>query len=76
MPITFNTDGMVSIKIDDAIFGKLFDSMDKASFMSVKVGNGKPINVSLAGSTKAMNAFRTCAHIRGNEAIPGANPFK
>ncbi len=55
----------------------LLDLMDKAPSMTVTIGNAKPFTVSLTGSTVATNAFRTCAGLRGSQAIPpGANPFR
>ena len=50
--------------------------MDAASAMIVTVGKAKPVTVSLIGSTKATNAFRTCAGINGNPKAPGSNPFE
>lgn len=50
--------------------------MDKAAAMAVTVGKAKPISVSLTGSSKAANAFRTCAGIEGGSGKGGENPFK
>jgi hypothetical protein len=71
-----NTDNMVNAEVPQDIIGPMFDAMDKSSGMSVVVGQAKPMLVSLSGSTRATNAFRTCAGIKGNVASPGSNPFQ
>ncbi len=53
-----------------------FAAMDKSASMTVTVGKAKPFAVSLTGSTRATNAFRTCAGIHSNSETPGGNPFK
>jgi hypothetical protein len=70
-----NTDNMVNAELphDDAI--ALFSAMDNASSMSVTAGSGKPTTISLAGSTKATNAFRTCAGLNSAGSGGGSNPF-
>ena len=67
---------MVAAPIPSSEVTMIFDAMDKASSMLVKVGNEAPYAVSLAGSTRVTNAFRTCAGISGNAPGGGANPFK
>ena len=66
---------MAAVPDDDVL--PLFLAMDKSTSMAVTVGKAKPTNISLSGSTKATNAFRTCAHIKGGPAQSGsdANPF-
>ena len=58
----------------------ILDAMDKGSSISIKVGETKPFVISLSGSTRVVNAFRTCATNHdfadlGSVNIPGANPF-
>jgi hypothetical protein len=74
--IDSNTSSMVSAPIPASEVTMIFDAMDKASGMLVKVGNEAPYAVSLAGSTRVTNAFRTCAGISGNAPGGGANPFQ
>jgi hypothetical protein len=76
LDIVHNTSTVVSALLPDLALGALFIAMDKASNMTVKVGNEAPRNVSLVGSTIATNAFRTCAGIRGNGSVEGSNPFR
>ena len=71
-----NTDTMVNAEVPQDVIGPMFDAMDKSSSMSVEAGKAKPLPVSLSGSTRATNAFRTCAGIKGNVASPGSNPFQ
>jgi hypothetical protein len=71
-----NTDTMVNAEIADNLIEPMFAAMDKASNMSITVGKAKPVVVSLSGSTRATNAFRTCAGIQGNTKAPGSNPFQ
>ena len=71
-----NTDTTISVVLPPDIYAPMFEAMDKASTMLVTVGKAKPINVSLAGSTKVTNAFRTCAGISGGAKSGGANPFE
>jgi len=74
--ISDNTDTMVNVEVPNDIVLPMFSAMDKASVMTVTIGKAKPILVSLAGSTRATNAFRTCAGIGGTPKAPGANPFE
>ncbi|KAA5609686.1 hypothetical protein [Rhodovastum atsumiense] len=76
--ITSNTDDMVVADVDEDDMIKLFSAMDAASAMVVTAGKAQPVSVSLAGSTKATNAFRTCARIGGKpkSADPEGNPFE
>jgi hypothetical protein len=76
LPIDDNTASTVNAEMPDTVASDLFSKMDHASMMLVTVGKAKPINVSLAGSTRVTNAFRTCADIRGNSGSPGSNPFQ
>lgn len=71
-----NTDQLISAPMDRSEIKELLDAMDQASSMTVFVGKAPPISVSLSGSTKVANAFRTCAQINGNSATPGSNPFR
>ncbi len=50
--------------------------MDNSAIMTVTVGKAKPLAVSLVGSTRVTNAFRTCAGINSNAKTPGGNPFE
>jgi hypothetical protein len=76
LPIADNTDDSVSAEVSAEDIVTLLTNMDKASTMAVTVGKAKPISVSLAGSSKAANAFRTCAGIEGGGEKGGDNPFK
>jgi hypothetical protein len=70
-----NTDTLVSTGVDHDELLRLFAAMDNAGSMSVTAGSAKPLVISLAGSTKATNAFRTCAGIRSSGSGGGSNPF-
>ena len=61
-----NTNTVVSTAVDHDELLLLFAAMDKAGSMSVTAGSAKPLVISLTGSTKATNAFRTCAGIRSS----------
>jgi hypothetical protein len=74
--IDWNDATMVSAPVAFPALIPMFDAMDKAPSMSVTVGKAKPLLVSLVGSTRATNAFRTCAGINSNAASPGSNPFE
>jgi hypothetical protein len=50
--------------------------MAKAASLKLTIGKDAPISVSLDGSTKALNAFRTCAGIGGGGTGGGSNPFQ
>ncbi len=59
----------------------LLDAMDKAPFAKILVGKAKPITVSLNGSTRALNDFRTCSTVKGygdlgGQTVAGGNPFQ
>jgi hypothetical protein len=71
-----NTDTMVNAEIENDDVIAMFAAMDTNASMSVGVGKAKPFTVSLVGSTKATNAFRTCAGLSSNSQTPGSNPFK
>ena len=75
-PVSSNNSNQVSgiVTPEDAV--AMFGAMDKAGTMTVAVGKAKPRTISLAGSTKVTNAFRTCAGIKGNDGTAGANPFR
>lgn len=67
--------------VQSADLAALLDAMDKAPVMRISVGKAKPIAVSLSGSTRAMNDFRTCSSVRGygdlgGKAVAGGNPFQ
>jgi len=70
-----NTDTMINSEIDEDDALAMFAAMDANASMSVTVGKAKPFPVSLVGSTKATNAFRTCAGLKGANQAPGVNPF-
>ena len=73
--IDSNTNNMVMATIKPGSAVELFAAMDEASSMSVTVGKSTR-TVSLSGSTKVTNAFRTCAGIKGAPADPSSNPFQ
>lgn len=70
-----NTGTLISTGVDHDELLLLFAAMDNAGSMSVTAGSAKPLVISLAGSTKATNAFRTCAGIRNSGSGGGSNPF-
>ncbi len=74
--IDYNTDSMVSATVDADKVSALLDDMAKAASLKLTIGKDAPISVSLDGSTKALNAFRTCAGIGGGGSGGGANPFQ
>lgn len=74
--ITENTAVMVAAATTRDDLVRLLDAMDRAASMAVTVGKAKPIATSLVGSTRATNAFRTCARLRGAATAPGSNPFR
>ena len=76
LDIIDNTATMVTAKIQVGDVVPMFSAMDKAGSMAVKVGNSPPETISLAGSTRVTDAFRTCAGIPGNAKTPGTNPFQ
>jgi hypothetical protein len=71
-----NTDTMVNAEIEKDDIIAMFVAMDTNASMSVTVGKAKPFVVSLVGSTKSTNAFRTCAGLKSNSPTPGSNPFQ
>jgi hypothetical protein len=71
-----NTADTVHALLAERDLVQLLDAMDKGAVMTVKVGNATPFSVSLAGSTRVTNAFRTCANLPGADAGPGSNPFR
>ena len=76
LTIDDSTDTMVNAEIDKDVVVPMLNAMDKANSMSVTVGKAKSFQVSLAGSMRAANAFRTCARIPGATNASGANPFE
>lgn len=76
LDIGSNTDKMVAAVIPQDKVVPLLDAAAKASLMTVLAGKGKPISVSLSGSSTVLNAFRTCAGISGSAVGGGANPFQ
>jgi hypothetical protein len=74
--IDYNTDSMVSATVDPNKVSLLLDDMAKAASLKLTIGKDAPISVSLDGSTKALNAFRTCAGIGGGGSGGGSNPFQ
>jgi hypothetical protein len=75
-PIDDNTNNMVNAEVPQDSIGRMFAATDKSVSMSVVIGHAKPMLVSLSGSTRATNAFRTYAGIEGNVASPGSDPFQ
>ena len=71
-----NTSDSVNAEIDPDVLTDMLNWMDKATSMSVTVGKAKPFLVPLAGSTRATNAFMTCAGIKGHVGTPGSNPLE
>jgi hypothetical protein len=76
LDIDGNTAEMVDAEISNDNLVAMFGKMDKSGSMYVTVGKAKPLVVSLAGSTKATNAFRTCAGVKSNAPSAGSNPFQ
>ena len=76
LQIDGNTHTTVNADIPDDVVRPLFAAMDKAANMSVAVGEAGPISVSLSGGARATNAFRACAGIEGNSALPAGDPFQ
>jgi hypothetical protein len=76
LAISANSDDSVTAELDPTEILSLLTNMDKSAAMSVTVGKAKPIPVSLAGSSKAANAFRVCAGLDGSSEKGGENPFK
>lgn len=74
--ITDNDATSVNVELDEEEYSKFFAKMDKASSMNVVVGKAKPVAVSLSGSTRVMNAFKTCGSIKSDVDGGGVNPFK
>ena len=59
----------------------LFDAMDKASSLSMRFGDKRASKISLTGSTKIINSFRTCAGTSGfanlgSSTVASATPFQ
>ena len=75
LDINYNTSDVVGAEFSQDEVLELFTQMDNSSSMAIVVGKAKPFTVSLVGSTKATNAFRTCAGIKSNAPSPGSNPF-
>jgi len=73
--INDNTNTMVNAEVPEDVLYPMFDQMEHSGVMFVTVGKSKPAPVSLTGSTKVTNAFRTCAGIKSNAPSPGSNPF-
>ena len=76
LEIDSNTSNLVAAVIERDALGPMFAAMDKASSMTVTVGKAPPTVISLAGSTRATDAFRTCAGINSNSKTPGSNPVE
>lgn len=76
LTITANTEKSIAATIPNVDLVSLFGAMDKGSAMTVTAGKSKPVSISLAGSMRATNAFRTCARISGAPSQPGSNPFQ
>lgn len=75
LDIDENSSTMVSAELAIEVVAPMLAAMDKATVMVVTVGKAKPVTVSLAGSKRATNAFRTCAGIAGSGQPAGENPF-
>jgi hypothetical protein len=76
LTISANTEDSIAANMEQPEIATLLTNMDRAATMAVTVGKAKPIPVSLTGSSKAANAFRTCAGIEGGSGKGGENPFK
>jgi len=76
LEINDNTSDSISAALKPMEIFALLATMDKATTMTVTAGKAKPIPVSLTGSAKVANAFRTCAGIEGGSGKGGENPFK
>ena len=76
---TFDIDGnnneTIYAGMSPLIAEEMFAAMDKSASMTVKVGKSVR-TVSLTGSTKVTNAFRTCAGMKGAPGTAGSNPFQ
>jgi hypothetical protein len=71
-----NTAEMVIAEIKPNDIVPMFAAMDTSSSMIVAVGEAPAFPVSLMGSTKATNAFRTCAGRQDQSMAPGSDPFR
>ena len=76
---TFNATTLAGI-MQPSDVSQLMDAMDKAPSALVTFGSKKTISVSLMGSTRVMNAFRTCAGVHGFASLGAstgnaASPF-
>ena len=76
LEIVGNTGDSIAAMVDGDTALAMFAAMDKAEGMSVTIGKARLFQVSLNGSTRAINAFRTCAGINSNAKTPGSNPFE
>ena len=71
-----NTDTMVGASVSDEDMIEVFNAMDQSQTLTLTAGKSKPQNVSLSGSSRATNAFRTCAGLNSNDKKAGENPFQ
>lgn len=76
LEVSDNTDVTVAAVLDGEQVQTFLAKASDAGAMTVTVGKAKPFPVSLVGSAKALNAFRTCAGIPGGGHGGGQNPFK
>ncbi len=67
---------LVGATIDTDLIPALLDALSGGDYAMVTVGKEAPRKVSLSGTSKVLNAFRTCAGIAGSSAGGGSNPFK
>ncbi|WP_148360583.1 hypothetical protein [Acidisphaera rubrifaciens] len=74
-PTRTATNDMVAATLTADEIVELLQAMDHTTKMVLTVGNTRPRTVSLVGSTKATNAYRTCAGLPGSAAGGGVNPF-
>jgi hypothetical protein len=76
LEINANSERTVVAGIDADKAGPMFTAMGKAGKMSVTIGKTKLFQVSLNGSPRVINAFRTCVGIGEAAKAPGSNPFE
>lgn len=74
--ITNNSGTMVIALLDENQRSALLQNMNKGRSMSIKIGKAAPVRVSLEGSRKVTNAWRTCAGLEGGDGTTESNPFK
>jgi hypothetical protein len=76
LDIDDNSSTMVNAELSEQDYTTLFAAMDNSSTMNIAVGKAAPFTVSLVGSSKITNAFKTCSGIRSTGPKGGNNPFQ